>query len=144
MGNRLDAARALLEQPVGVTEQSSKGDERRGAAHARGHAERGEDAEDIERRKHGEREDIEGAADLRSLADETQRDQRAGDREDVERRAGGALARRLRAGALEREVLGGQSGQELLAIRGLGHLTKVPTAANAAACTLRYTRSSPT
>jgi hypothetical protein len=31
-------ARALLEQPVGVTEQSNKGNERRDAAHACGYA----------------------------------------------------------------------------------------------------------
>jgi hypothetical protein len=92
---------------------------------ARDHSHEGEDAEDIERREYGEGEDIEGGADLRCLADEPQRDQGAGDREDVERGAGGALARGLRAGALEREVLGGQSRQELLAIRGLRHLTNV-------------------
>jgi hypothetical protein len=91
------------------------------------HSHEGEDAEDVERREYGEGEDVEGGADLRCLADEPQRDQRARDREDVERGAGGALARGLRAGALEREVLGGQSRQELLAIRGLRHLTNVPT-----------------
>ena len=91
------------------------------------HSHKREDAEDIERRKYGEGEDIEGRADLRCLADEPQRDQSAGDRENVERGAGGALARGLRAGALEREVLGGQSGQELLAIGRLRHLTNVPT-----------------
>ena len=214
--DRLGAAGALLEQSVGVTEQSNQGNERGYAAHARGHTERGiddraerdrdraaadhtvdhgddgrereellaplvrhrgvlehapsvvvpgeqeelrlvagdllvvvadpvdrdavaevlsaaldhshegEDAEDIERREHGEREDIERVPDLRCLADEPERDQCAGDREDVERGAGGALARGLRAGALEREVLGGQSGQELLPIRGLRHLTNEP------------------
>src|SRR5829696_5215953 len=39
--DRLGAAHALLEQPVGVTEQSNKGNERRDAAHARGYAKRG-------------------------------------------------------------------------------------------------------
>ena len=39
--DRLGAARALLEQSVGVTEQSTEGNERRDAAHARGYAKRG-------------------------------------------------------------------------------------------------------
>ena len=90
------------------------------------HSHEGEDTEDVERREHGEGEDVERRADLRRLADEPQRDQGARDGEDVERRARGALGRGLRTGALEREVLRGQRGQELLAIRGLRHPVKVP------------------
>jgi hypothetical protein len=50
----------------------------------------GEHAEDVERWEHGQGKDVEGGAGLRGVADETQRDQGAGDREDVQRGARGA------------------------------------------------------
>jgi hypothetical protein len=83
-----------------------------------------EHPEQIERGKHGERERGERVAAGRQLAEEAERHQRAGDRSDVQGGARGALAHRLRSGALEREVLGRQRRQELPAIGRVGHAPK--------------------
>jgi hypothetical protein len=80
----------------------------------------GHGAERVEGRQHREREDVEHVAEVGDLADEAEGDEGARDREDVDRRARGALAHGLRPGPLESEVLGAERGQELLRI-GLRH-----------------------
>jgi O-acetyl-ADP-ribose deacetylase (regulator of RNase III) len=84
------------------------------------HTNEGEDPQHVQGRERGEGEDVEGISDLGDLANEAKGDEGAGDGADVEGGAGGALAGRLGASAGEPEVLGGERGEELLAV-GLGH-----------------------
>jgi hypothetical protein len=86
------------------------------------HSKEREQPDQVQRRQHDKREHVEQVARLRRLRDEAECDQRAGDRHDVQGRARGALAGRLRPRALKREVLSGQRGKELLAIRGFRHV----------------------
>jgi hypothetical protein len=85
------------------------------------HPDEGEDAEHVQRGKDGESEHVECSTGLRCLADETERDQCAGDRQDVEGGSRSTLACGLRPGPLEGEVLSRESSEEFPTIRRLGH-----------------------
>jgi hypothetical protein len=69
----------------------------------------GEPAEEEQRRQQGEREQEERLADL---ADEGERDHRAGNGAQVQRRAAVCVGDGGRAGGLQGEVLGGQGLEE--------------------------------
>jgi hypothetical protein len=79
-----------------------------------------EEAEREQGREHHQGEYVEGVADGGHLGDEAERDQRAGNGPHVERGPRRALADRGGARALQREVLGGEHGEQRLAV-DLGH-----------------------